>query len=169
MKDTTATTESVVIECDLPDPPEKVWRALTEQDLLGAWLMPNDMRPEVGAQFRFRPGSGEGAAVECEILAAEPHRILRWRQSERHGTDAEPRSVDSVVSFELSSIPTGGTHLRLVHDGFESCSSPVVERSVLNKTCAIVVQLEPRRVRAHSRRNKTLPGARFLAHLRRAA
>jgi uncharacterized protein YndB with AHSA1/START domain len=169
MKDTTATTESVVIECDLPDPPEKVWRALTEQGLLGAWLMPNDMRPEVGAQFRFRPGSGEGAAVECEILAAEPHRILRWRQSERHGSDAEPRSVDSVVSFELSRTPTGGTHLRLVHDGFESCSSPVVERSVLNKTCAVVVQLQPRRLRAHSQRNKTLPGARFLAHLRTAA
>ena len=44
MKDTTATTESVVIECDLPDPPQKVWRALTEQDLLGAWLMPKTKR-----------------------------------------------------------------------------------------------------------------------------
>ena len=162
MKDTTGTTESVVIECDLPDPPEKVWRALTEQDLLGAWLMPNDMRPEVGAQFRFRPGSGEGAAVECEILAAEPHRILRWRQRERNDTDAEPRSVDSVVSFELSRIPTGGTHLRLVHDKFESCSSPVVERSVLDETCAIVVQFQPRKLGTHSRRKKTLAGARFL-------
>ena len=166
MKDTTGTTESVVIECDLPDPPEKVWRALTEQDLLGAWLMPNDMRPEVGAQFRFRPGSGVGAAVECEILAAEPHRILRWRQSERNDTDAEPRSVDSVVSFELSRIPTGGTHLRLVHDEFESCSSPVAGRSVLDKTCAMVVQLQPRRLGAHSRRKKTLADARSL---RRAA
>ena len=169
MKDNTGTTESVVIECDLPDPPEKVWRALTEQDLLGAWLMPNDMRPEVGAQFRFRPGSGEGAAVECEILAAEPHRILRWRQSERNDTDAEHRSVDSVVSFELSSIPTGGTHLRLVHNEFESCSSPVVERAVVNKTCASVVQLEPRRLSAHARRKKVLPSTCFLAHLRMAA
>ena len=166
MKDTTATTESVVIECDLPDPPQKVWRALTEQDLLGAWLMPNDMRPEVGAQFRFRPGSGEGAAVECEILAAEPHRILRWRQRERNNTDAQSHSVDSVVSFELSRIPTGGTHLRLVHDEFESCSSSVVERSVLDKTCAIVVQLQPRGLGARSRRKQMLAGARFL---RRAA
>ena len=166
MKDTTAMTESVVIECDLPDPPEKVWRALTEQDLLGAWLMPNDMRPEVGAQFRFRPGSGEGAAVECEILAAEPHRILRWRQSERNDTDARLRSVESVVSFELSSIPTGGTHLRLVHDEFESCSSPDVERSDLNKTRAIVVQLQPRGLGAHSRRKQRLAG---VCSLRRAA
>ncbi len=169
MKDNTGTTESVVIECDLPDPPEKVWRALTEQDLLGAWLMPNDMRPEVGAQFRFRPESGEGAVVECEVLAAEPHRILRWRQSERNDTDAELRSVDSVVSFELSSIPTGGTHLRMVHDEFESCSSPVVERAVPIKTCAIVVQLEPRRLGAHSRRKKMLAGTRFITNLRAAA
>jgi len=29
--------------------PDKVWRALTEQGLLSAWLLPNDMRPEVGA------------------------------------------------------------------------------------------------------------------------
>ena len=28
-----------------PHPPEKVWRALTEPELLAAWLMGTDMRP----------------------------------------------------------------------------------------------------------------------------
>ena len=35
---------SIVAEYDLPYPPEKVWRALTEPELLAAWLMPNDIQ-----------------------------------------------------------------------------------------------------------------------------
>ncbi|RUW11496.1 SRPBCC domain-containing protein, partial [Mesorhizobium sp. M1A.F.Ca.IN.022.05.2.1] len=35
-------------ECELPDPPEKVWRALTEPELLAAWLMPTDIKPAIG-------------------------------------------------------------------------------------------------------------------------
>jgi ATP-dependent Clp protease, protease subunit len=50
MKHTPHETDPVVVECDLPDPPEKVWRALTEAHLLAAWLMPNDLRPAVGAR-----------------------------------------------------------------------------------------------------------------------
>jgi uncharacterized protein YndB with AHSA1/START domain len=47
--------ESIVVECDLPEPPEKVWRALTVPELLAAWLMPNDIRAEVGSRFSFQP------------------------------------------------------------------------------------------------------------------
>jgi hypothetical protein len=36
----TATTRSVVIEREMPHPPEKVWRALTRRrPLIGQWLM----------------------------------------------------------------------------------------------------------------------------------
>src|SRR5262249_7936669 len=49
--DPTDAAESVVLECDLPEPPEQVWKALTEPALLAAWLMPNDIRPEPGARF----------------------------------------------------------------------------------------------------------------------
>jgi len=169
MKDTSRTAESVVIECDLPDPPEKVWRALTERDLLGAWLMPNDMRPEVGAQFRFSPGDGEGGEVDCEVLEAEPNRLLRWRQNERDDSDAQPRSVQSVVSFELSRIPGGGTHLRLVHDGFEGNSDQVLERSIAPKACATVSRLQPAETATPVQPKNTAPITCSLARLRRAA
>ena len=46
-------SDAVVLECDLPEPRDKVWRALTEQDLLAKWLLPNDIRPEVGAKFQL--------------------------------------------------------------------------------------------------------------------
>ena len=87
--------DTVVTECDLPDAPEKVWKALTVPELLAAWL------PD---------------AVDCEILAAEPNRLLcyRWRGDARD-TDADGRVLESVVTFELTGTSTGGTHLRVQH------------------------------------------------------
>ena len=40
-------TQSIVVDYDLPYPPEKVWRALTEPELLAAWLMQNDIKPQL--------------------------------------------------------------------------------------------------------------------------
>jgi uncharacterized protein YndB with AHSA1/START domain len=86
---------SVVTECDLPDAPEKVWKALTVPELLARWL------PDV---------------LHSEILSAEPHHLLRYRwPAGEHDRDAEGRPLDSVVTFELSGTPAGGTHLRVVH------------------------------------------------------
>ena len=49
----TRDTQSIVVEYDLPYPPEKVWRALTEPELFARWLMPNDIKPEAGTALRF--------------------------------------------------------------------------------------------------------------------
>lgn len=38
-------TRSVVVERELPFPPEKIWRALTQPHLIADWLMKNDSRP----------------------------------------------------------------------------------------------------------------------------
>jgi uncharacterized protein YndB with AHSA1/START domain len=113
-------TESIVVECDLPESPAQVWRALTEPELLSAWLMPNDIRPEVGARFTFQAEADAGSGpIECEVLAVEPHRLLRysWR-GEDGNREASDRALDSTVTFVLAETADGGTHLRLVHDGF---------------------------------------------------
>ena len=113
-------TESVVVECDLPEPPAQVWRALTEPGLLSAWLMPNDIRPEVGARFTFQAEAEAGSGpIECEVLAVEPLRLLRysWRGDDDN-RDASGRALDSTVTFMLAETADGGTHLRLAHDGF---------------------------------------------------
>jgi uncharacterized protein YndB with AHSA1/START domain len=149
-----AAADAVVFECDLPQARDKVWRALTDRELLAAWLMPNDIRPEVGAKFQLRPGaqnvppaepapvehaaappapSSPPAPMECEILEAEPGRILRWRQREPADAGSPRHFIESVVSFELADSPDGGTHLRVVHDGFTT----VVR-------CSTVVALRPR-------------------------
>ena len=113
MKQTVADDEAVVFECDLPEPREKVWRALTERELLAKWLLPNDLRPEVGAKFNLRPATS-AEPIECEVLQVDPGRTLCWRQRE----PADAAYVESVVRFDLTDLPEGGTHLRVVHDGF---------------------------------------------------
>lgn len=86
---------SVVTECDLPQAPDKVWKALTVPELLAAWL------PD---------------AVNSEILKAEPNRLLRYRWPARDDErDGAGRTLESVVTFELSGTSAGGTHLRVVH------------------------------------------------------
>jgi uncharacterized protein YndB with AHSA1/START domain len=111
--------DSVILECDLPAPPAKVWRALTEPDLLARWLLPGAIRAEPGHRFTLQGESAEGGRIACEVLAAEPGRRLSysWR-GEDSARDAGGRALDTVVTFELCETPDGGTHLRLVHDGF---------------------------------------------------
>jgi len=114
--------EPLEFECDLPDAPEKVWRALTVPELLAAWMMPNDIKPETGNRFAF---AGPEAPIECEVLDAEPGRMLRYSWRERSG-DADRQELDSIVTFTLARTVSGGTHLRIVHDGFVQAATPAV-------------------------------------------
>ncbi len=100
------TTRSVVFEREVPHPPEKIWRALTENPLIEEWLMKNDFQPVVGHRFSFRADWG---AVDCQVLAVERNKTLSYTWS-AHG-------LESVVTWTLS--PTGtGTHLRMEQSGF---------------------------------------------------
>ncbi len=113
--------QSIVAEYDLPYPPEKVWRALTEPELLAAWLMPNDIRAVVGHRFTLRtqPVAGWDGVVHCEVLVVEPPQRLSYSWS--GGSDqlkAYGHSLDTIVTWTLAPSATGGTHLRLDHDGF---------------------------------------------------
>ncbi|MER9651966.1 SRPBCC domain-containing protein [Mesorhizobium sp. M0152] len=119
---TEAALDAIEFEYDLTEPPEKVWRALTVPELLAAWMMPNDIRPQTGSRFAF---AGPDAAIECEILDAEPERLLRYSWREQPG-DARQDALDSIVTFTLARTVSGGTHLRIVHDGFARKAMPAV-------------------------------------------
>ncbi len=112
---------AIVIACDLPHGPAKVWRTLTEPDLLAKWLMPNDIRAKIGHRFTFDPKPVKdwtGGIVRCEVLAVEPRRLLRyaWRGG-APGPDGDGQPIDTVVTWTLLPFDTG-TRLLLVHDGF---------------------------------------------------
>ncbi len=112
-----AKTESLSIyaEYELPHPPSKVWRALTESGLLAAWLMANDIRPVVGHRFTFKaqPMPGWDGMVQCEVLDVEPQKRLRYSWC---GGSVSSR-LDSVVTWTLTPTPQG-TKLVLEHSGF---------------------------------------------------
>jgi uncharacterized protein YndB with AHSA1/START domain len=108
-----AASRSLVIEREMPHPPEKIWRALTQGALIEEWLMKNDFQPVVGHQFNFRstPVPGWNGVIEAEVLVVEPNSRLCYSW----GT----MGMKSVVSWTLT--PTkGGTHLRLEQTGFRS-------------------------------------------------
>ncbi len=114
--------QSIVVENDLPDPPEHVWRALTDPQLLEAWLMPNNIRAEVGARFQFRtaPAPGFSGVVECEVLEMVPHRLLvySWRGGSK-AAEGSGNELDTVVTWRLTPLDSGGTRLYLEHSGFD--------------------------------------------------
>ena len=113
MNDMKPETRSVVVERELPHPPEKVWRALTQPHLIEAWLMKNDFEPVVGHRFNLR--GDWGGVLDCEVLALEPNRSLTYTWNFAH--DDPAFALQSVVTFTLT--PTGaGTLLRMEQSGF---------------------------------------------------
>lgn len=106
MTEAAAETLSVVIERELPFPPEKIWRALTEPHLMQEWLMQTDFAPVSGHRFGFRADWG---AVDCEVLAIEPPKRLSYSWGDGH--------LDTVVTWTLTPTPAG-THLRMKQEGF---------------------------------------------------
>jgi uncharacterized protein YndB with AHSA1/START domain len=108
-------TRSVVIEREMPHPPEKLWRALTQPHLMAEWLMKNDFAPVVGHRFNLR---GEwGGVLDCEVLVVEPNKELAYTWNHAHNDPAF--SLQSVVTFTLT--PTAaGTRLRMEQAGFRT-------------------------------------------------
>ena len=123
MSDVVAQVEkdTIHVEYELAEGPEKVWRALTEPELLAKWLMPNDIRGEVGHRFTFRsePRPGWDGVVHCEVLEVAPERklVYAWRGGSG-GSGGRPE-LDTVVTWTLEGRPEGGTRLRLAHSGFD--------------------------------------------------
>ena len=113
MNQTSAETRSVAVQREVPFPPEKIWRALTQPHLIEEWLMKNDFKPEVGHSFNLR--GDWGGVLDCEVLAVEPNRTLTYTWNFSH--DDPAYDLRSVVTFTL--VPTDtGTRLRVEQSGF---------------------------------------------------
>jgi uncharacterized protein YndB with AHSA1/START domain len=113
MNDTLTETRSVVVERELPHPPEKLWRALTQPHLMAEWLMKNDFQPVVGHRFNLR--GDWGGVLDCEVLTIEPNKSLSYTWDFAH--DDAAFNLKSIVTFTLTATRTG-THLRVEQAGF---------------------------------------------------
>ena len=106
MNEMSAETLSVVVEREIPHPPEKIWRALTQPHLIEEWLMKNDFKPVVGHRFNLRADWG---VVDCQVLAVEPSKTLSYTWG--------AYGLKSVVTWTLTPS-SAGTHLRMEQSGF---------------------------------------------------
>lgn len=112
----TVETRRIVVERSFAHPPAKVWRALTEADLLARWIMANDFAPQAGRRFAFRREAvgGWNGVVQCEVLEIEPARrlVITWGDGTPEGG-----MVKTIVAFTLA--PDGaGSRLTMEQSGF---------------------------------------------------
>ena len=105
-------TRSIVIKREMPHPPEKVWRALTQPHLIAEWLMKNDFAPMAGHRFRF---TADWGSVDCQVLEVEPNQTLTYTWD--HKSEDPAFNLKSVVTFTLTPTPEG-TRLRVEQAGF---------------------------------------------------
>ncbi len=111
-------TTSIVVERELPFPPEKVWRALTQPHLVEEWLMKDSFKPIDGfrpvVSHRFSLGTDWGP-VRCRVEAVEPLRTISYTWN--------TKDLESVVTWTLTPTSTG-TRLRMEQTGFQSEQHP---------------------------------------------
>lgn len=106
MNNSSDETVSVIVEREIAFPPEKIWRALTEQHLIEDWLMKNDFAPVTGHKFKL---SGDWGSVDCQVQEVEPNRSLAYTWG--------AYGLESLVTWTLT--PKGeGTVLRMEQSGF---------------------------------------------------
>jgi uncharacterized protein YndB with AHSA1/START domain len=111
MNQASAATRAVVVEREVPFPPERIWRALTQPHLIEEWLMKNDFKPVVDHRFNLRknPQPDVSIVVDCQVLAVEPHKTLSYTWA--------AYGLESVVTWTLTPTRTG-TLLRMEQSGF---------------------------------------------------
>lgn len=85
-------------------PPERVWAALTQPELLARWWAPGDIRPEVGHSFTL--DMGKWGLQPCTVLEVEPLRFIAYSFG------------DMTVSWRIEAEGRG-TRLSLEHSGFD--------------------------------------------------
>lgn len=117
-------TRTMAHETEYAHPVGHVWRALTEPQQMGLWIMnfsnePDEMRtdfrPEAGAGYRMdaRRGRGWRGYVVGKVLEAVPNQRLVYTWAHSSYQDANPVRIE----FTLQPTPNG-TRVRMVHTGY---------------------------------------------------
>jgi uncharacterized protein YndB with AHSA1/START domain len=123
------------VEEVLPYPQERVWRVLTDPELIADWLMPNDFKLEAGHRFGIDSdpirACGLSGTGYCEVLAFDEGKMLRIAWTAAHENS---RRLDSTVTFTLAPEGTD-TRLLIEHDGFHPCGYSITSSKLRTDGC----------------------------------
>lgn len=119
----------VRLQRTIPAPPDRVYRAWLEPDLLRRWLAPAglavtriEVDERVGGHHRtWQAGpDGEAGGFDCELLELVPNEriVFLWRfvGPERVADPAH----DSRLTITLREVRGGATELTLVHERLDA-------------------------------------------------
>jgi uncharacterized protein YndB with AHSA1/START domain len=110
---------AIRITREYPHPIGKVWRAITDPDLVPLWTVtgagarPVGFDTTIGTRFRFvgKPKPGWDGVVNCVVLEVVEPSLLRFSWTDNGGGD------ETEVGYHLE--PTAaGTRLTYTHTGF---------------------------------------------------
>jgi len=119
-------------ECEIDAPPDKVWRALTDPELIKKYMFGSEVKTDwqPGSPITWK-GEFEGREYEDkgEIISVDPGRRLEVTHfSPLTGQEDQPENYHRV-RYELQQT-TGGTSVRLSQDN--SSSAEEAEHSAAN-------------------------------------
>jgi uncharacterized protein YndB with AHSA1/START domain len=109
----------------IPAPPDRVYRAWLDPDVLRLWLAPGELQvtrveidERVGGHFRVWHGTSDGdvGGFECELLELIPGERIVFRWGFVGPDRADGRRYDSRLTITLAAAPDGPTALTLVHE-----------------------------------------------------
>lgn len=107
-------TRSIEVTLDLPQPPERVWQAVSQAEEYENWF-PLRAQVEPGQGGKVVWSWEEPWEFNMDITIWEPRKKLQLREEKApQGVKPVPLTVD----IELNDNQKGGTTLRLVHSGF---------------------------------------------------
>ena len=113
--------QEIVVDEVFPHAPETIWKALTNGELIGRWIMvPTGFEPVKGTHFTFQttPAGAWDGVIHCQVLEVIPNERLTYAWKGGHETNiGYGAPLDTVVTWTLSRVE-GRTRLRLVHSGF---------------------------------------------------
>jgi uncharacterized protein YndB with AHSA1/START domain len=126
---------------DYPHSPARVWRAVTDPELIPLWTAtgqggrPVGFDTKVGTRFQFvaRPRPGWRGIVDCEVLEAREPSLLRFSWiGDEHGET-------TYVTYRIEPN-AGGTRFTYEHTGFTGVGGFLVAtllRSVRKKMLTV--------------------------------
>jgi len=120
-------TEAPVVRLHrtLPAPPDQVYRAWLDPDMLRRWLAPGGLEvtraevdERVGGRYRIwhAEAGAEIGGFECELLELEPPERIVFAWGFAGPDRTEGPVYDSRLTISLSPSAGGGTDLTLVHE-----------------------------------------------------
>lgn len=129
----TAQQPAIHLERIIPAPPDRVYRAWLDPELVARWMNPGTMKvtraevdERVGGHYRIWHADGSGTELggfdgELAELVPGERIVFRWGfvgPARRNGP-----VFDSVLTVTLRQAPGGATHLTLVHERLDELAA----------------------------------------------